>query len=114
MTVSIEILEKVKSEVQSAIEVFKQNKDWNLASINGKVDVLQTVLVEVEKAGKEVSGMVGVDKKKLAVEIINSLIDIPMIPEWGEAILIEYVIDIVVTLFNKWFGHTWLDKILNG
>jgi len=109
-----EALNKVKEDVNAAIEVFKQNKDWSISSINGKVDVLQTVLVEVEKTAKDLGGMLGADKKKLAVDVINTLIDIPMIPEWGEAILIEYVIDIVVTLFNKWFGHTWLDKILNG
>ena len=49
MSITPETLEKVKKDVSMAIELFKMDKDWSIESIKGKVDILQTVLVEVEK-----------------------------------------------------------------
>lgn len=112
MSVTPETLEKVKNDVTTAIDLLKKDKDWSIGSITGKVDILQAVLVEVEKTAKEIGTLTGKDKKKLAIDVINIVIDIPMVPEWAEAVIIEYVIDIVIALLNKWFGHAWLDKFL--
>jgi len=106
-----ETLLKVKNDVLATIDIFKQNKDWSIESINGKVDILQATILEVEKTSKEVGGLSSAEKKQLAVDIINSLVNIPILPEWIEAKVIEYVIDIVIALMNKWFGHLWVNKV---
>lgn len=110
MSMSLERVGQVKKDVLAQMELVKLNPGWDAGSINSKVDILQIVLVEVEKVSKEIGSMSGTEKKELAVEIINSLVDIPVMPEWVEAKVIEYVIDVAISLFNKWFGKLWLEK----
>jgi len=112
MSITPENVEKLLKDVQTAIDILKQNKDWNIDNINGKVDLLQSVIVEVEKTAQEVGGMLGAEKKELAVAILNKLIDIPILPEWVEAKVIEYIIDVVIALMNKWFGKLWIKTIV--
>lgn len=52
--------------------------------------------------------LVGRQKKELAVEIINQLIDLPLLPEKSEALIIGFAIDVLVTGFNLHIGHKWL------
>jgi hypothetical protein len=80
-------------------------------SINGKIDMIQITVTEVEKTAIDVGGMTGADKKKLAVDIINKFIDIPILPENAEALLIGWVIDFFIGIVNKIIGKLWVKKI---
>ena len=53
----------------------------------------------------------GADKKKLAVNLLNQAIDIPYVPEWAEAKLFNFGIELVIKFFNKKFGKKWLEKL---
>ena len=112
MEITPEMLEQVYKKVQETIDGLKVNKDWSASGISGQVDILQATLVEVEKTANEVGGLPGEQKKKLAVEIINKIVDIPVIPEWVEAKIIEYIIDIMIGFFNKHFSHAWIKAVI--
>ena len=56
----------------------------------------------------------GADKRRIAINIVNDLIDIPLIPESIEAKLIGLLIDLVIYAFNELFGHNWSDKVGTG
>ena len=114
MSITLERLEQVKKDVTMQIELIKMDPGWDMSSINNKVDIIQIVLVEVEKVAKELGDMLSAEKKKLAVDTINAVVDIPILPEWMEAKIIEQAIDLSIAWFNKLFGHTWLGKLVNG
>jgi hypothetical protein len=111
MAVIPEILDSVGKKVQATIDTLKQNKDWSMDSINGKIDMIQITVTEVEKTALDLGGMTGEDKKKLAIDIINKFIDIPILPEGVEAILIGWVIDFFIGIINKLIGKIWVKKI---
>ena len=64
-------------------------------------------IVEAEK----LMGMSGANKKDYVVKALNAVIDIPFIPEAIEAKIIGLIVDIVVDVVNKYWGHKWLDTI---
>ena len=43
--------------------------------------------------------------------MLNEIVDIPFIPEFVEASLIGWSIDLVVMVFNKIGGQKWLDLL---
>jgi len=64
----------------------------------------------IEKAEKELGDGKGVDKRKLAIKIVNEIVDIPFVPETIEAWIIGLLVDFAVYLYNKWWGHRWLEN----
>ena len=79
-------------------------------AVSAAVAVITDVVERVEVLGKDLK-LAGDKKKELAVEVVNSLVDIPWVPEALEAQLIEFAIDAIVGAFNKRFGKAWLSKI---
>jgi hypothetical protein len=51
------------------------------------------------------------DKKALAVEVINQLVDIPFLPEALEAQVFGVMIDVAVIVLNELIGKNWLEKV---
>ena len=70
--------------------------------------VLFDAIVTVEK--KYGKGE-GAKKLRAAIDIINSIINIPIIPEFAEDALFKLVIEAVIWFLNKGFGHQWIEKI---
>jgi agmatine/peptidylarginine deiminase len=79
-------------------------------AVSAAVAVIADVVERVEVLGADLKAAGG-NKKELAVEVINSLVDIPWVPEAVEAHLIEFAVDAIVGAFNKKFGKDWLGKI---
>lgn len=84
-------------------------KDFKGGGVSGAIKNIPDVVHAVEKVAKDIK-MSGDQKKELAIEVINRFIDIPLIPESGEAVLIGFVVDAVVAAFNK-YGKAWLGKL---
>ena len=103
----------VRSLADTVVEDMKkfgaELSDFKGASAKEAIKNIPDVVVAVEKVAKTVKELTG-RKKEVAVEIINRFVDIPLIPESGEALLIGLVIDAVVAAFNR-YGKTWLDKL---
>jgi len=49
----------------------------------------------------------GEAKRKAAVALINSAVDVPFLPEPFEAVLFGLLVDLVVYLYNRQWGHQW-------
>lgn len=49
----------------------------------------------------------GEAKRRAAVALINAVVDIPWLPEPVEAVLFGLLVDAVVHLYNRWWGHNW-------
>lgn len=64
----------------------------------------------VDCAERELGIETGREKRDFAVRTINSVVNIPWLPEWVEEIVFGWMIDLVVYLFNRWWGHKWIDK----
>ena len=79
-------------------------------AVSAAVSVITDVVQRVETLGADLK-LAGAQKKELAVAVINSLVDIPWVPEALEAQLIEFAVDAIVGAFNKKFGKGWLEKI---
>ena len=59
-------------------------------------------LETIEIVEKEFGAGNGATKKEKAVNILNNLVDIPVIPEFMEKKVFGIVIDLVVFIFNKY------------
>jgi hypothetical protein len=79
-------------------------------SVSAAVAVITDVVQRVEGLGADLK-LAGDKKKELAVAVINTLVDIPWVPEALEAQIIEFAVDAIVGAFNKKFGKSWLGKI---
>ena len=79
-------------------------------AVSAAVSVITDVVQRVETLGADLK-LAGAQKKELAVAVIDSLVDIPWVPEALEAQLIEFAVDAIVGAFNKKFGKGWLEKI---
>ncbi len=64
----------------------------------------------VETAENELGLTTGREKRDFAVRMINAAVDIPWLPEWVEAIVFGWMIDLAIYLFNRWWGHRWIDQ----
>lgn len=62
----------------------------------------------VEQLGRDMK-LAGNQKRELAVQVINQLIDLPWISESMEAIMIGFAIDVLIAGFNAHIGNKWLD-----
>ena len=62
----------------------------------------------VECAERELDIKTGREKRDFAVRTINAAVNIPWLPECVEAIVFGWMIDLVVYLFNRWWGHKWI------
>lgn len=80
-----------------------------LAGIRAVQPVVTEVIHVVERVGAEAK-LAGDKKRDLAVAIINELVDIPMVPEAGEAYIIGFIVDMLVGAFNKKLGKSWGSK----
>lgn len=66
----------------------------------------------IEKITYDAKGVAtGTDKKKALIDWINSLIDIPVIPNWLEDNAIAWLLDLVIGKLNLLFGHKWFDHV---
>lgn len=95
-----ELLEGMKALKGSIVSVH---------SLKDAAELLPEVIRMVEAAAAD-EEIIGADKKKLAVTLLNKLIDIPMLPEAVEGMLIGWAIDAIVSALNKLFGKDWLAK----
>ena len=89
--------------VQRAQDVIKKFKAKEIGVIQFAQEVAKIIEEYANEVNAEIAdGVVsGKDKKAIAVSIINSAIDIPLIPEGVEAYLIGLLVDWVVDLLNK-------------
>lgn len=72
--------------------------------------IIEAVRV-IEDYSNNVQTMTSEDKKAVAVNLLNGIIDIPWTPEFVEASLISWSIDLVVDVFNKIGGNAWLEML---
>lgn len=106
---SAEILDGVKA-VKAAWGSESNILKKAFKAVSAAVSVITDVVQRVETLGADLQ-LAGDKKKELAVAVINSLVDIPWVPEALEAQLIEFAVDAIVGAFNKKFGKGWLGKI---
>lgn len=76
------------------------------------MELLQVGATAVEKIAYDAKGVAtGTDKKEALVDWINSVVDIPWVPEGFEDNIIEFVIDKLIAWLNTLFGKDWLQHI---
>lgn len=111
-----QFLEEIKTLFSASVEQLKKVKLTH--PLVGAViifHVAKAVVLKVEEMAAQLGGMTGAEKKKLACDTINSLIDIPFIPEWMEGTIISWAIDAAVSYFNVTSAtHAWLPETIAG
>ncbi len=95
-------------EIRDVIEEDSQEKKWYETVYKAIPFVIQTV---EDFALNYKTDLKGADKKALAVSLLNKAIDIPYVPEWAEAKLFSFGVELIVKFFNNKFGKKWLDKL---
>ena len=106
---SADILEGVKA-VKAAWASESNVIKKAFKAVSAAVSVITDVVQRVETLGADLK-LAGAQKKDLAVAVINTLVDIPWVPEALEAQLIEFAVDAIVGAFNKKLGKDWLAKV---
>ena len=76
-------------------------KIWKGKPMKINFEKISELIQSVEEKYKEQSGQ-GKTKKQEVIDVINALVDVPMIPEWVEAKILGYIIDGMVYVFNTY------------
>lgn len=98
------LADEVMKTAKSAIDRIKK-----VHGIDGFISAIPDV-VKIVEAFSEKKALASADKKALAVEILNRIIDIPLIPESVEGVMISWGIELAISSLNKLIGKDWLEK----
>ena len=106
-------MSEYRETVQELLEEIKsfrtELKEHKVNSLRGAFDTVAFVVKFVENSA--VKGKIAkADKKQFATDLINELVDIPMIPEIAEEKVIGVLIEAVVAFANQHFGKLWVAK----
>ena len=101
--------EKKAQELLDKLGAVK-DKIKTVKSLKDAAEAVPDVVKLVEGVGQD-EDIKGSDKKALAVAVLNTLIDIPFLPESVESMLIGWAIDAVVSALNKLVGKDWLAQL---
>ena len=108
MGVDVKMLNAVVENLKDSLGEIKSIKKLDLNSVKQVATIIDEAVTEVERVSKEIRAFSSKEKRQLAVDAINQILDIPLIPEFVEGKVIGLVVDVVVGLLNKWFGKNWL------
>ena len=87
--------------------------EFNPQTMAEVYDVVSTVVRSIEDFASGMEDFSGEQKREAAIEILNDLLDVPFMPEFVEASLIGWTIDVLVTSFNRLGGNDWLETLFN-
>lgn len=118
MTDTQAIADELYNTIQSTVEQAKlvdNGNGFDLNDVQNIVNLIQTVLTEVEKLSAEKldTTLTGPEKKEVAVAVLTRFLsfDIPWVPNFLEnkvkSYAVNFVIDYTVQLLNKKLGKTW-------
>ncbi len=103
------------------LELFEQFEDLKIRlgrigkfgpeAVKESYDIIIEAIRTIEDYSENVQQLTSEDKKAVAVKLLNEIIDIPWTPEFVEASLISWSIDLVVDVFNKIGGNAWLEML---
>jgi phosphopantetheine adenylyltransferase len=74
-------------------------------------EAIHQVVVLVEAFAEKTGGMSGEDKSDIAADVLDELINIPVIPNWLENKIFRFAVSAVVHSLNVTLGHAWLKSI---
>lgn len=106
---------------QLTLELFTEFEDLKIRlgrigkfgpeAVRESYDIIIEAIRTIEEYSDNVQTLTSEDKKAVAVKLLNDIIDIPWTPEFVEASLISWSIDLVVDVFNKIGGQAWLSML---
>lgn len=70
-------------------------------------EMMEQVVITVEKASKVLGILEGGAKLEAAVQFLDKLIRLPFFLEWLDGPLFRFAISYVVRALNKKYGHDW-------
>lgn len=106
---SIKQEEPVKVISNEKITTVMQDLGYKLRSSRLAFTAMAMAVRETEAKAAELK-MTGEEKRELVVQVINDLVDIPILPEWCEAKRFGYLVDFAIEMVNQVAGHAWGKK----
>lgn len=98
----------IESKAKELVEGLK-NLDLGSKKLADILSAIPKIVCTVEK---EFGDLTGDDKKELVVNVLNMLIDVPLVPESVEGWMIRFIVDKTVKGLNDIFGKDWVEKTL--
>ena len=109
-TMSDSKLEKIAKILIKELEQLRDDiKDFDFPE--DLLEVVTEVVASVEYYSNVTEKLDGKEKKKLAIILINILVDVPGLPEFVEEKIIEMIVEWTVSIFNKYFGSDWVGQV---
>lgn len=104
-----QITEELLAELnQKKIKLGRIGK-FDADAVKDSYTVITNTVTMIEAYAEDLEDFQGEQKREVAVNMLNEIIDIPFIPEFVESSLIGWSIDLAVDLFNRIGGQTWLE-----
>jgi len=75
------------------------------------LDVLEEVIVLVERFARDVDALSSKEKTEAAIECVDDWVQFPFLLEWVDNLIIKYIFCVLVEQKNKWFGKDWFNTI---
>lgn len=108
-----EIIERLRTMLSEAITALREAKITKPVQAAMIIYiVVRSVVLAIEDLAQELGGIPGEQKRQAAIEFINKHVNIPVLPEWVEAMIIGEIVDFVVAEFNELYGHRWARDLI--
>jgi len=107
-----ELVQLLISRLGPEVEQLKRLKlNTPISSAIALFNICKAVVLIIEEYAQEIGGIPGPEKREAAVEFINKYVNIPILPEFVEALVIGKVVDWAVAEFNTLYGKRWFQEI---
>lgn len=108
MTDLPELAKSILEDLAGLVEKAKQITSFGPEAISVIWEIVVEVITAIEKYSSEVEHLTSHEKRSIAAQSLNALIDIPWVPEWMEAKVFDFAVDGAIQLFNSILGNSWL------
>jgi len=106
-----EVVEKLKKDIKTSIDnlnSIRKGEKWSIGLILTCLpeigSVIRDTIVGIETISQEAKALTSKEKRDAVVNVINSCVDIPYLPEAAEKFIFGLAIDAILKVYNRKFG----------
>lgn len=103
-------IEQIVAYLTQIWAVVSSKKAWTLRAV---YMAIADVVVFVEAIARDSKVLTGEQRRDAAVQALNQVINIPVLPEFLERRLFGILVDAIVQTLNRFLGHEWINRVLN-
>jgi hypothetical protein len=105
------VVEQLKTILVSTKARIADNDGWDVGDAADVFEAIVLVATAVDQFASEFGALTSDEKKQVAVDTLDSLIDVPIVPDWLERATFGVLFDLTIFILNKFVGVDWAQRM---